>query len=121
MYYFTFAGLSLFISSIGSLCIIFVGKNTSFLLGFEGGFMIIFSIAWTLMTLVTLESYPAHLRCGGYGLMAIAIRISTLIGTLTYQNLVSAPLIAPALLTAITLFIASVAAFKLPDTHTVFL
>ncbi|XP_044002671.1 synaptic vesicle glycoprotein 2B-like isoform X3 [Aphidius gifuensis] len=114
-------GLSLFISSIGALCIIFVQNHTSLILSFEGGFMIIFSIAWTLMTLVTLESYPAHIRCCGFGIMAVGIRLSGLIGTVIYQNLIDAPLIAPALLTAITLFIASVAAFKLPDTHVVFL
>lgn len=53
--------------------------------------------------------------------MAAAIRISGLIGTTTYQTLVGAPLIAPALLTAVALLIASIATFKLPQTHTVFL
>lgn len=53
--------------------------------------------------------------------MAAGIRISGLIGTATYQTLVGAPLIAPALLTASALFIASLATLKLPHTHTVFL
>lgn len=60
-------------------------------------------------------------RCTGFGLIAAAIRISGLIGTTTYQTLVGEPLIAPALLTALVLVIASVVALKLPHTHTVFL
>lgn len=60
-------------------------------------------------------------RCTGFGFIAAAIRISGLIGTTTYKTLVGAPLIAPALLTALPLLIASLATFKLPHTHTVFL
>ncbi|KAG7210355.1 hypothetical protein KM043_011891 [Ampulex compressa] len=114
-------GISLFFSSVTALCLILVGTNSSAVLGFEGAFMAIFAIDWTSLTLVTVESFPTHLRCTGFGFIAATIRISGLIGTMTYQTLVGAPLIAPALLTALALLIASVATFKLPHTHTVFL
>ena len=114
-------GISLFFSSVVALCLIVVGTNSSAVLGFEGGFIAVFAIAWTSLTLVTVESFPTHLRCTGFGFIAAAIRISGLIGTTTYKTLVGAPLIAPALLTALPLLIASLATFKLPHTHTVFL
>ncbi|XP_066597851.1 synaptic vesicle glycoprotein 2B-like isoform X2 [Prorops nasuta] len=114
-------GISLFFSSVAVLCLLLVGTNSSAVLGFEGGFTAIFAIAWTSLTLVTIESFPTHLRCTGFGFLAATIRISGLIGTATYQTLVGAPLVAPALLTASVLLIASVATFKLPHTHTVFL
>lgn len=114
-------GISLFFSSIAALCLILVGTNSSAVLGFEGGFIAVFAIAWTSLTLVTIESFPTHLRCTGFGFIAGVIRICGLIGTTTYKTLVSAPLIAPALLTALPLLVASVATFKLPHTHTVFL
>ena len=53
--------------------------------------------------------------------MAAAIRIFGLIGMMTYQSLVGAPLIVPALLTAVALLLGSIATFKLPQTHSVFL
>ncbi|XP_011301471.1 synaptic vesicle glycoprotein 2B-like isoform X1 [Fopius arisanus] len=114
-------GLSLFLSSGGALCLMLVSNNSSAVLGFEGGFMAVSAVAWTSLGLITIESFPTHLRCTGFGLMAAGIRISGLIGTAVYQTLVGAPLIAPALLTAIALFIASITTFKLPNTHTVFL
>ncbi|XP_076241963.1 synaptic vesicle glycoprotein 2C isoform X3 [Calliopsis andreniformis] len=114
-------GISLFFSSVMALCLILVGTNSSAVLGFEGGFIAIFAIAWTSLTLVTVESFPTHLRCTGFGFIAATIRISGLIGTTTYKTLVGAPLIAPALLTALPLLIASLSTFKLPHTHTVFL
>ncbi|XP_014224341.1 synaptic vesicle glycoprotein 2B-like isoform X1 [Trichogramma pretiosum] len=114
-------GVSLFLSSIAALCLMLVSSNSGAVLGFESGFIAIFAIAWTALTLVTVECYPTHLRCTGFGLMAAAIRISGLIGTATYQSLVNAPLVAPSLLTASALFIASIATLKLPQTHTVFL
>lgn len=66
-------------------------------------------------------SFLFFFRCTGFGLIAAAIRISGLIGTTTYQTLVGVSLIAPALLTALALLIASVATLKLPHTHNVFL
>ncbi|XP_008207955.1 synaptic vesicle glycoprotein 2B isoform X2 [Nasonia vitripennis] len=114
-------GVSLFLSSIVSLCLLLVSTNSTAVLGFEGGFIAIFAIAWTALTLVTVECYPTHLRCTGFGLMAACIRISGLIGTATYQTLVGAPLVAPALLTAAALLIASIATLELPQTHSVFL
>lgn len=114
-------GLSLFLSSVAALCLILIRQNSSAVLGFEGGFTALFAVGWTSLTLVTVESFPTHLRCTGFGLIAAAIRISGLIGTTTYQTLVGTPLIAPALLTALVLLIASVITFKLPHTHTVFL
>ncbi|XP_015439033.1 PREDICTED: synaptic vesicle glycoprotein 2B-like isoform X2 [Dufourea novaeangliae] len=114
-------GISLFLSSVAATCLVLVGTNSSAVLGFEGGFVAIFAIAWTSLTLVTVESFPTHLRCTGFGFIAAVIRISGLIGTTTYKTLVGAPLIAPALLTALPLFIASLTTFKLPHTHTVFL
>ena len=60
-------------------------------------------------------------RCTGFGFVAGVIRLCGLIGTTTYKTLVGAPLVAPALLTALPLLVASVATFKLPHTHTVFL
>lgn len=114
-------GLSLFLSSVTALCLILIRQNSSAVLGFEGGFTALFAVGWTSLTLVTVESFPTHLRCTGFGLVAAAIRISGLIGTTTYQTLVGTPLIAPALLTALALLIASVITFKLPHTHTVFL
>ncbi|XP_043278967.1 synaptic vesicle glycoprotein 2B-like isoform X3 [Venturia canescens] len=114
-------GLSLFLSSVAALCLMLVNVNSGAVLGFEGGFIAIFAVAWTSLTLVTIESFPTHLRCTGFGLMAAGIRLSGLIGTATYQTLVGAPLIAPALLTASALLIASLATLKLPHTHTVFL
>ncbi|XP_076293060.1 synaptic vesicle glycoprotein 2B isoform X1 [Lasioglossum baleicum] len=114
-------GISLFFSSVAALCLILVGTNNYAVLGFEGGFIAIFAIAWTSLTLVTVESFPTHLRCTGFGLIAAVIRLSGLIGTATYKTLVGAPLIAPALLTALPLLIASLTTFKLPHTHTVFL
>ncbi|XP_076653887.1 synaptic vesicle glycoprotein 2B isoform X2 [Halictus rubicundus] len=114
-------GISLFFSSVAALCLILVGTNNYAVLGFEGGFIAVFAIAWTSLTLVTVESFPTHLRCTGFGLIAAVIRLSGLIGTATYKTLVGAPLIAPALLTALPLLIASLTTFKLPHTHTVFL
>ncbi|KYN14381.1 Synaptic vesicle glycoprotein 2B [Trachymyrmex cornetzi] len=114
-------GLSLFFSSVVALCLILIRENSSAVLGFEGGFTALFAVGWTSLTLVTVESFPTHLRCTGFGLIAAAIRISGLIGTTTYQTLVGTQLIAPALMTALALLIASVITFKLPHTHTVFL
>ncbi|KOX79617.1 Synaptic vesicle glycoprotein 2B [Melipona quadrifasciata] len=114
-------GISLFLSSITALCLILVDTNSSAVLGFEGGFIAVFAIAWTSLTLVTVESFPTHLRCTGFGFVAGVIRLCGLIGTTTYKTLVGAPLVAPALLTALPLLVASVATFKLPHTHTVFL
>lgn len=115
-------GFSLFLSSIIALCLTLVGMNSSAVLGFEGGFIAIFAVAWTSLTLVTIESFPTHLRCTAFGLMAAGIRISGLIGTAVYQTLVGAPLVAPAFLTALTLLLASVVAtFYVPNTHNVFL
>ncbi|OAD55375.1 Synaptic vesicle glycoprotein 2B [Eufriesea mexicana] len=109
-------GISLFLSSVAALCLILVGTNSSAVLGFEGGFIAIFAIAWTLTA-----KYIDFYRCTGFGFIAGAIRICGLIGTTTYKTLVGAPLIAPALLTALPLLVASVATFKLPHTDTVFL
>lgn len=55
-------GISLFLSSIAALCLTLVDTNSSAVLGFEGGFMAVFAIAWTSLTLVTVESFPTHLR-----------------------------------------------------------
>lgn len=55
-------GISLFFSSIAALCLILVGTNSSAVLSFEGGFIAVFAIAWTSLTLVTIESFPTHLR-----------------------------------------------------------
>lgn len=55
-------GISLFLSSITALCLILVDTNSSAVLGFEGGFIAVFAIAWTSLTLVTVESFPTHLR-----------------------------------------------------------
>ncbi|XP_015602591.1 synaptic vesicle glycoprotein 2B isoform X1 [Cephus cinctus] len=114
-------GISLFFSSVAALCLMLVGTNSSAVLGFEGGFIAVFAVGWTSLTLATVESFPTHLRCTGFGFMTAGIRLSGLIGTATYQTLVGAPLIAPALLTATALLVASAATFKLPHTHTVFL
>ncbi|XP_012289216.1 synaptic vesicle glycoprotein 2B isoform X2 [Orussus abietinus] len=114
-------GISLFFSSVAALCLTLVNSNSSAVLGFEGGFIAVFAVAWTSMTLATIESFPTHLRCTGFGVLAAAVRISGLIGTASYRTLVSAPLVAPALLTGIALLIASVSVLKLPHTHTVFL
>ncbi|XP_060828226.1 synaptic vesicle glycoprotein 2B-like isoform X1 [Bombus pascuorum] len=114
-------GISLFLSSVAALCLILVGTNSSAVLSFEGGFTAVFAAAWTSLTVVTVESFPTHLRCTGFGFIAGVIRLCGLIGTITYKTLVGAPLIAPALLTALPLLVASVATFKLPHTHTVFL
>lgn len=114
-------GLSLFFSAVTALCLISLHRNSTAVLGFQGGFTAIFAVGWTSLTLVTVESFPTHLRCTGFGLIAAATKISGLIGTTTYQTLVGAPLIAPALLTALALLIASVITLKLPHTHTVFL
>ncbi|XP_043506088.1 synaptic vesicle glycoprotein 2C-like [Polistes fuscatus] len=114
-------GISLFFSSVTALCLILVGTNSSAVLGFEGGFIAVFAVAWTSLTLVTVESFPTHLRCTGFGFIAAVIRISGLIGTITFQTLIGAPLVAPALLTALTLLIASITTLELPHTHSVFL
>ncbi|XP_033226179.1 synaptic vesicle glycoprotein 2B-like isoform X2 [Belonocnema kinseyi] len=114
-------GISLFLSSIVALSLILTDTSRTAVLSFEGGFIAIFAVAWTSLILATVESYPIHLRCTGFGLMAAAIRISGLIGTATYQSLVGAPLIVPALLTAVALLLGSIATFKLPQTHSVFL
>ncbi|XP_011861460.1 PREDICTED: synaptic vesicle glycoprotein 2B-like isoform X2 [Vollenhovia emeryi] len=111
----------LFLSSIAASCLMLIHQNSSATLVFEGGFTALFAVGWTSLTLVTVESFPTHLRCTAFGLIAAAIRISGLIGTTTYQTLVDTPLIAPALLTALALLIASIITFKLPHTHTVFL
>lgn len=60
-------------------------------------------------------------RCTGFGLMAGAVKLAGLFGTLAYQSLVEAPIVAPALLTSTTLIIACLATYKLPTTRTVFL
>ncbi|KAK0166445.1 hypothetical protein PV328_004865 [Microctonus aethiopoides] len=114
-------GFSLFISSIVALCLMLVRMSSTAVLGFEGGFIAIFAVAWTSLTLVTVESFPTHLRCTAFGLMAAGIRISGLISTSTYQTIIGAPLIAPSLLTALALIIASIATFYLPNTHSVYL
>ncbi|XP_046480590.1 synaptic vesicle glycoprotein 2B isoform X1 [Neodiprion pinetum] len=114
-------GISLFLSSMAALSLMLVGTNSLAILGFEGGFIVVFAVAWTSLTMATVESFPTHLRCTGFGFMTAGIRLSGLIGTATYQTLIGAPLIAPALLTATALFIGSIATFKLPQTHTVFL
>lgn len=98
-----------------------VRMSSTAVLGFEGGFIAIFAVAWTSLTLVTVESFPTHLRCTAFGLMAAGIRISGLISTSTYQTIIGAPLIAPSLLTALALIIASIATFYLPNTHSVYL
>ncbi|KAK2577228.1 hypothetical protein KPH14_003374 [Odynerus spinipes] len=108
-------------ATLAGLALTVLQRPKMIVLGFEGGFMAVFAIAWTSLTLVTVESFPTHLRCTGFGFIAAAIRISGLIGTITYQTLISAPLVAPALLTALTLLIASIATLKLPHTHSVFL
>ena len=55
-------GFSLFLSSVAALCLMLVNVNSSAVLGFEGGFMAVFAVAWTSLTLVTIESFPTHLR-----------------------------------------------------------
>ncbi|XP_058810447.1 synaptic vesicle glycoprotein 2B-like isoform X2 [Phymastichus coffea] len=114
-------GASLFFSSVTAICLLLVSTNSTIILGFEGSFIAIFTVAWTALTLITVEYYPTHLRCTGFGLMTASIRMSGLIGTATYQTLVGTSVIAPALLTATTLIIASIATFKLPKTRAVFL
>ncbi|KAJ8681425.1 hypothetical protein QAD02_017212 [Eretmocerus hayati] len=114
-------GLSLFLSSIVALCLLLINKNSVAILGFEASFIVVFVIAWTALILLTIEYYPTHLRCTGFGVMAVGVRISSLIGSIVYQMLVSAPVIVPALLTASVLFTASVVSLKLPQTHSVYL
>lgn len=114
-------GISLFFSSIVALCLVFKDTSRTAVLSFEGGFLAVFAVAWTSLILATVESYPVHIRCTGFGLIAAAIRISGLIGTMTFQSLVGSPLIVPAILTAVALFLASIATFELPQTDSVFL
>ncbi|XP_034947522.1 synaptic vesicle glycoprotein 2B-like [Chelonus insularis] len=114
-------GVSLFISSIIALCLMLVNNNGLAVLGFEGGFFVIFAIAWTSLTLVNIESFPTHLRCTAFGLMAVAIRISGLIGTATYETIVNTPLVVPSLITAFSLLIASITTLYLPNPNTLYL
>lgn len=57
-----FSGFSLFWSSVIALCLILIRKNSLAVLGFEGGFIAIFAFGWTLLTLVTIDRFPTHLR-----------------------------------------------------------
>lgn len=60
--YRAFTGISLFLSSIIALCLLMVSPVRIAILGFEGGFIGIFSIAWTFLILLTVEYFPTHLR-----------------------------------------------------------
>ncbi|XP_057322020.1 synaptic vesicle glycoprotein 2B-like [Microplitis mediator] len=117
-------GLSLLVFIIAVVCslILIISKNSALaVLGFEGGLIAIFAMIWTILTFITIELFPTHLRCTAFGLMAAGFRIFGLIGTAIYQTIVSAHLIIPPLLTAFTLAIVSIATFYLPNTNNVFL
>lgn len=60
--YRAFTGVSLFLSSIVALCLLTVTSSSATILSFEGGFIAIFSVAWTFLILLTIEYYPTHLR-----------------------------------------------------------
>ncbi|XP_014217392.1 synaptic vesicle glycoprotein 2C-like isoform X2 [Copidosoma floridanum] len=100
-------GSSLFLSSIVSLCLLLVGANSTAVLGFEAGFVALLAFTVTGLIVLTIEFYPAHLRCTGFGIMAACVKVSALTATIVYQMLIGVTLVVPALLTAVVLLVGS--------------
>ncbi|XP_049807229.1 synaptic vesicle glycoprotein 2B-like [Schistocerca nitens] len=108
-------GISMFLSSIAAFFIWFLDTDAAVMI-FEAIFNFMFIAGWNVIDVITIESYPTHLRTTGFGFMCATSRLSGVIGMNTFLSSIGSSRAIPMLITTAVLLIGGVVSIKLPET-----